>query len=357
MNNSFDFEIKNVCDNSTEANIFIHGYSAWQSKDDRKKLIECIPESEFLCGYTNIFAFWDSSHFSVFNEDSILRMISSAPLHWAVRLGSLVVDRREHFLRIREKAENIGTGLLTELGEYLETIPSSIDTINLIGHSLGGRLVVSSLINRAGELPLKINNVLLMAAAVEVGAKESEKMKQIIRGSLFNAYSKKDLILPLNFGEKSVGKNTFELFDNVEMSGFGHTDYWPKLDDVLDKTFFKNKQELIVHAQNNNTDYSEEIFWEKLKNFAVKAGGEVVEKALQLYYAAREPGVSAATKASIYSALGYFIMPLDVIPDVTPVLGFSDDLGVLMAVVGVVSNYINEEVRQKSTQKMSEWIG
>jgi hypothetical protein len=43
----------------------------------------------------------------------------------------------------------------------------------------------------------------------------------------------------------------------------------------------------------NADHYSEDSFWEKLKNFAVKAGGEVVEKALQLYYAAQEPETPA----------------------------------------------------------------
>jgi len=107
----------------------------------------------------------------------------------------------------------------------------------------------------------------------------------------------------------------------------------------------------------NANHYSEDSFWEKLKNFAVKAGGEVVEKALQLYYAAQEPETPAWAKTAIYGALGYFILPLDVIPDVMPGIGFTDDLGILAAAIGAVSMYINDDVKKKAEQKMQDWFG
>jgi uncharacterized membrane protein YkvA (DUF1232 family) len=106
----------------------------------------------------------------------------------------------------------------------------------------------------------------------------------------------------------------------------------------------------------NIDNYSEDSFWEKLKNFAIKAGIEVVEKALQLYYAAQEPGTPVWAKTTIYSALGYFIMPLDVIPDVIPG-GFTDDLGILVAAIGAVSMYINDDIKKKAAQKMKDWFG
>lgn len=107
----------------------------------------------------------------------------------------------------------------------------------------------------------------------------------------------------------------------------------------------------------NADHYSEDSFWEKLKKFAVKAGGEVVEKALQLYYAAQEPETPAWAKTTIFGALGYFIMPLDVIPDVMPGVGFTDDLGILVAAIGAVSMYINDDVKKKASQKMWDWFG
>lgn len=107
----------------------------------------------------------------------------------------------------------------------------------------------------------------------------------------------------------------------------------------------------------NAFHYSEDSLWEKLKKFAVNAGGEVVEKALQLYYAAQEPETPAWAKTTIFGALGYFIMPLDVIPDVVPGVGFTDDLGILVAAIGAVSMYINDDVKKKAEHKMRDWFG
>jgi uncharacterized membrane protein YkvA (DUF1232 family) len=103
--------------------------------------------------------------------------------------------------------------------------------------------------------------------------------------------------------------------------------------------------------------YSEENFWDKLVRYAKTAGAEVVERALQLYYAAQDPATPAWAKGAIYSALGYFIFPLDAIPDVIPAVGYSDDLGVLAAAVATVAFYITPAVKQKATQKLQDWFG
>ena len=103
--------------------------------------------------------------------------------------------------------------------------------------------------------------------------------------------------------------------------------------------------------------YSEEGFWHKLSQFARSAGREVVEKALLLYYAAQEEKAPAWAKATIAGALGYFIVPLDAITDLTPAVGYADDLGVLVLAIAAVAAYINDDVRAKTAQRMQEWFG
>ena len=83
--------------------------------------------------------------------------------------------------------------------------------------------------------------------------------------------------------------------------------------------------------------YSESGFREKLTRYARVAGREVVEKALWLYYAMQEEKAPAWAKATIVGALGYFITPLDAIVDLTPVVGYADDLGVLALGYGIGS--------------------
>jgi uncharacterized membrane protein YkvA (DUF1232 family) len=103
--------------------------------------------------------------------------------------------------------------------------------------------------------------------------------------------------------------------------------------------------------------YSETKFWEKLVMYAKNAGTEVVERALQLYYAAQEPDTPAWAKGVIIASLGYFISPLDAILDAAPVVGFSDDLGVLALAIATVAVYITPAVKQQARAKMKDWFG
>ena len=103
--------------------------------------------------------------------------------------------------------------------------------------------------------------------------------------------------------------------------------------------------------------FSEQGFWNKLKKYAKSAGREVVEKALLLYYAAQEEKAPAWAKATIAGALGYFIVPLDAIADLTPAVGYADDLGVLALAIAAVATYINDDVRKKSAVKIKDWFG
>jgi len=102
-------------------------------------------------------------------------------------------------------------------------------------------------------------------------------------------------------------------------------------------------------------EFSEEGFWDKIKNYAKKAGCEVIEKALILYYVFMDPDTPKPVKALILGALGYFIAPLDAIPDITPIVGFSDDLGVLVSTLAMVVSSIKEEHKQKAKEKVKEW--
>lgn len=76
-----------------------------------------------------------------------------------------------------------------------------------------------------------------------------------------------------------------------------------------------------------------------------------------MYYALQSTETPAWAKAVILGSLGYFIAPIDVIPDMVPVVGFADDLGVLVAALASVSLYVDDNVKQKAKNKMKEWFG
>ena len=102
--------------------------------------------------------------------------------------------------------------------------------------------------------------------------------------------------------------------------------------------------------------FDESGFWSKVAGAVKTAGREVIEKALWLYYAAQRPETPVWAKTAIYTALGYFILPFDLIPDFLPG-GYVDDLGVLTTALGTVAMYIDEEVKRKASVKLREWFG
>jgi uncharacterized membrane protein YkvA (DUF1232 family) len=102
--------------------------------------------------------------------------------------------------------------------------------------------------------------------------------------------------------------------------------------------------------------YSDRALWEKLGRFAAQAGKKVLWNALVLYYCLMDPDTPREAKVVIAGALGYFIMPLDAISDFFPG-GFADDLGALVAALGLVKAHVKAEHRRQAEAKLQRWFG
>lgn len=103
--------------------------------------------------------------------------------------------------------------------------------------------------------------------------------------------------------------------------------------------------------------YSERGLMNKLSTVARKAGVKAVYAVLLLYYALQSPNTSTKDKSIIYGALGYFILPLDLVPDFIPLAGFGDDLGALVWAISRVVANITDDVREKARLKLRDWFG
>ena len=95
-------------------------------------------------------------------------------------------------------------------------------------------------------------------------------------------------------------------------------------------------------------DYSEQGFWEKVSHYFHKIGKEALLSALTLYYAAKDPITPDWVRVFLYSALGYFISPIDVVPDFIPLVGYSDDLAILAAVLFSLQVYVTDQHRDEA---------
>jgi uncharacterized membrane protein YkvA (DUF1232 family) len=79
-------------------------------------------------------------------------------------------------------------------------------------------------------------------------------------------------------------------------------------------------------------------FWAKLRR--VGAGLPFAEDLLAAYYCAFDRDTPLQVKAALIGALAYFVLPFDVIPDVLPVIGFTDDAAVLATAIRLVAGRI-----------------
>lgn len=102
--------------------------------------------------------------------------------------------------------------------------------------------------------------------------------------------------------------------------------------------------------------FSESGFWTKMKKFATAAGVKTVYTALLLYFAYKRKETPAWAKRSVVGVLGYLIMPLDIIPDLSPIIGYTDDLGFLSLCLVMIAAFINEEVRTQAREKLYAWF-
>lgn len=103
--------------------------------------------------------------------------------------------------------------------------------------------------------------------------------------------------------------------------------------------------------------FSDQKFWTKVQKFSKKAGTSVVYAVLLLYYTLQKPEVPKKVKATIVGALGYFISPLDVIPDFAIGTGYADDLSVIIIAIAQVALYIDDENKIKAKNKLQDLFG
>ena len=63
-----------------------------------------------------------------------------------------------------------------------------------------------------------------------------------------------------------------------------------------------------------------------------------------------------AEKGIIIGALGYFILPIDLIPDFIAGLGYTDDIGAMLIAIKQSMDYVDEEVKCRVYLKLNEWF-
>jgi uncharacterized membrane protein YkvA (DUF1232 family) len=84
-------------------------------------------------------------------------------------------------------------------------------------------------------------------------------------------------------------------------------------------------------------------FWKKAKRVGAKL--PFAEDLLAAYYCAFDRDTPLQVKAALFGALAYFVLPFDFVPDVLPLLGFTDDAAVLFTALRMVAGHLRPEHR------------
>jgi uncharacterized membrane protein YkvA (DUF1232 family) len=96
-------------------------------------------------------------------------------------------------------------------------------------------------------------------------------------------------------------------------------------------------------------------FWDKLRRLAARL--PFAEDLIAAHYCAFDRDTPLHVKAALVGALAYFVLPADAIPDVLPVIGYTDDAAVLAAAIKLVAAHVTPDHREAARQALARMRG
>jgi len=96
-------------------------------------------------------------------------------------------------------------------------------------------------------------------------------------------------------------------------------------------------------------------FWKKLRGLAARL--PFAEDLIAARYCAFDRQTPLHVKAALVGALAYFVLPTDIIPDVLPVIGYTDDAAVLATAIKLVSSHITPDHREAAQRALARLRG
>ena len=92
-------------------------------------------------------------------------------------------------------------------------------------------------------------------------------------------------------------------------------------------------------------------FWRKLRALAARL--PFAEDLIAAHYCACDHQTPVHVKAALIGAIAYFVLPADVIPDVLPIVGYTDDAAMLAAAIRLVAQHITPDHREAARQTLA----
>ena len=93
-------------------------------------------------------------------------------------------------------------------------------------------------------------------------------------------------------------------------------------------------------------------FWNKLQRFAAKL--PFAEDMLTAYYCAFDRSTPNHVRAVLLGALAYFVLPFDFMPDMLPIIGFTDDAAVIAGSIRLIWVHIQPAHRDAARAALAK---
>ena len=110
--------------------------------------------------------------------------------------------------------------------------------------------------------------------------------------------------------------------------------------------------EALINRLAANEEEVRRNFWRKLRQLVSQV--PFAEDLVAAHYCAFDRETPGHVKAALIGALAYFVLPMDAVPDVLPVIGFGDDAAVLAAAIKLVTSHITPDHREAARRTLTE---
>ena len=247
-------------------NIFIHGYSAAVDQGQQGTLKSKVPERNKQS--TNAFFFWPAGDMKSLNPWDALSYINLNLMGIFSTVAKLGVDGVVKFKKIERDIPLIAEIFAIRLKDFIADSGREYKQVNLYGHSLGARLIITSLLCFSRRFDsIKIENLVFMGGARELTSRECEKLLKVISGDIVNIHSAGDRVLqfikpdtekcigryPITYSGEQPGR-----VKNCAFDWLGHMDYWDNLTGIFNYLNFDSysNQSLMPLDSGNQASFA-----------------------------------------------------------------------------------------------------
>lgn len=145
--------------------------------------------------------------------------------------------------------------------------------------------------------------------------------------------------------------------EHAETLGTAASDVFALSTEKVTEMSSKAVESVIQHASDFEQHFSESKFTDKLSSIAKKVGASVIYPALLLFELLKSDDVPAEKKMLIIGSLGYFILPVDFLPDAVLGMGFTDDIAVMTMGLRASLDYLTQDLSSSVKAQLHTWLG